>query len=47
MIRKQIESLLFLSNRPLSIKKLAELTDRSKTETETVLETLKKEYNES
>ncbi|PIP29499.1 SMC-Scp complex subunit ScpB [Candidatus Kuenenbacteria bacterium CG23_combo_of_CG06-09_8_20_14_all_36_9] len=47
MIRKQIESLLFLSNRPLSIKKLAELTERSKTEIETVLETLKKEYNES
>jgi len=47
MIRKQIESLLFLSNRPLSIKKLAELTERSKTEIETVLETLKKDYNES
>ena len=47
MIRKQIESLLFLSNRPLSIKKLAELTERSKREIETVLETLKKEYNES
>lgn len=47
MIKKQIESLLFLSNRPLSVKKLAELTDRSKTEIETVLETLKKDYNES
>lgn len=47
MIRQQIESILFLSNKSLSLKKLAELTERSKTEIETVLETLKKEYNES
>lgn len=45
MIKKQIEALLFLTNKPLSIKKLAELTERSKAEIETVLEVLKQEYN--
>jgi segregation and condensation protein B len=47
MIKKQIEALLFLTNKPLSLKKLAELTERSKTEIETVLEVLKQEYNQS
>jgi len=44
-LKNQIESLLFISNRPLNIKKLAELTERSKTEVETALETLRSEYS--
>lgn len=46
MIKKQVEALLFLTNKPLSAKKLAELTERSKAEIETVLEVLKQEYND-
>ncbi|HOY56217.1 MAG TPA: SMC-Scp complex subunit ScpB [bacterium] len=45
MLKKQIEALLFLSNKPLTIKKIADLVERSKTEVETVLEVLKQEYN--
>ena len=44
-LKKQIEALLFISNKPLDLKKMAELTGRSKEEIETVLETLKTEYN--
>jgi len=47
MIKKQIESLLFISNKPLTIKKLADLVGRSKAEIETVVEVLKQEYNDS
>lgn len=44
-IKSQIESLLFISNKPLSVKKLAELCGRTKTEVETVIEALRQEYN--
>lgn len=44
-LKSQIESLLFISNKPLTIKKLAELCGRSKLEVETVIEALKQEYN--
>ncbi len=45
MLKKQIEALLFLSNKPLSTKKIADLVERSKAEVETVLEVLRQEYN--
>ncbi len=47
MIKNQIESILFISNKPLTSKKLAEICNRQKAEVETVIESLKREYNES
>ncbi|MFH1610615.1 MAG: SMC-Scp complex subunit ScpB [Patescibacteria group bacterium] len=44
-IKNQIESILFISNKPLSIKQLADICNRQKAEIETVLESLKGEYN--
>jgi segregation and condensation protein B len=44
-LKKQIEALLFISNKPLDIKKLKDLTGRGKEEIETVVLGLKKEYN--
>jgi segregation and condensation protein B len=44
-IKNQIESILFISNKPLTVKRLAEICNRQKAEVETVLETLKREYN--
>jgi segregation and condensation protein B len=46
-LKKNIEALLYISNKPLSIKELAGFCSVGKAEIETVLETLKKEYNES
>ncbi|HPI67376.1 MAG TPA: SMC-Scp complex subunit ScpB [bacterium] len=46
-LKTQIEALLFISNKPLPIKKLAELTERSKTEVETALMVLQEEYNQA
>jgi len=45
MLKTQIEALLFISNKPLPIKKLAELTESSKIEVEAVLAALQEEYN--
>jgi len=45
MIKNKIESILFISNKPLSAKQLADLVGTGKAEIETVLETLKQEYN--
>jgi len=47
MIKKYLESILFISNKPLTAKKLAEICGRQKAEIETVLESLKREYNNS
>ncbi|MFH1457393.1 MAG: SMC-Scp complex subunit ScpB [Patescibacteria group bacterium] len=47
MIKNKIESILFISNKPLSVKQLADLVDIGKVETETVLESLKEEYNKN
>jgi segregation and condensation protein B len=44
-LKNQIEALLFLSNKPLDIKKITELTERKKTEIETVLAILVDDYN--
>ncbi len=45
MIKNQIESILFISNKALTIKQLADLVGRQKAEVEIVLESLKEEYN--
>ena len=45
MIKNKIESILFISNKPLTIKQLADLCDTRKPEVETALEALKAEYN--
>jgi len=44
-MKNKIESILFISNKPLTIKQLADLSGVGKTEVETILETLKQEYN--
>lgn len=46
MLKNKVESILFISNKPLTPKQLAEFCDTGKVEVETVLESLKKEYNE-
>ena len=46
-IKPRIESILFISNKPLTIKQLADLCETGKIEVETVLETLKVEYNQA
>lgn len=45
MINAQVESILFVLNKPLEIKKLAKLCERSVEEVEVVLESLKNKYN--
>ena len=45
-LKSQIESLLFLSPKPVAVKKLAEVTGGKKEEIKTILEGLKKEYDE-
>lgn len=45
MLTSQIESILFISNKPLTLKKIAQICGRSKEEIETCLESLKEEYN--
>jgi segregation and condensation protein B len=45
MLRSQVESILFVSSKPMSIKELAKLCNRSKDEIEVVLEDLKNKYN--
>ena len=45
-LKSQIESLLFLSPKPVAVKKLAEVTGGKKEEIKTILEDIKKEYDE-
>lgn len=45
-LKSKIESLLFISNYPLSLKRLAEFTGESSGHIERALEDLKKEYDE-
>jgi len=47
MVKNKIESILFISNKPLSAKQLADLVGTGKVEVETVLESLKEEYNKN
>ena len=47
MLKKQIESILFISNKPLTPKQLADICGCSKVEVETVVEDLKQEYEEN
>lgn len=44
-IKSQIESLLFISNYPLSLKKLSELTGEKQNEIEKALDELKSDYD--
>lgn len=44
-LKTLVESLLFISNKPMTPKKLGELCDCGKTEVETVLEVIKNQYN--
>jgi len=46
MLQSQIESVLFISNKPLSIKELADLCNRSLEEVETCIVGLQEEYNQ-
>jgi len=46
-IKSQIESILFISNKPLSLKQLADLVGSNKAEVETVIQALKEEYNKN
>jgi segregation and condensation protein B len=43
-LKAQLESLLFMASQPLSVKKLADLTDSSPEEVEQKLEELRQEY---
>jgi segregation and condensation protein B len=45
MLKQKIESLLFISNKPMTSKKLAEFCDCGKVEVEIVLEAIKNQYN--
>ncbi len=45
MFKSQVESILFVMTKPISLKDLAKLVNRSTTEVEVVLEKLKDEYN--
>ena len=45
MLKSQIESVLFVCARPLTIKELAKICNRTKDEVEVVLEDLKNKYN--
>jgi segregation and condensation protein B len=44
-LKTLVESILFISNKPLTSKKLAEFCDCGKAEVETVLEVIKNQYN--
>ena len=46
-IKSQLESLLFISAKPMTIKQLAELTEKSVKEAEAALEELIIEYKKS
>lgn len=45
MLNAQVESILFVLNKPIEIKKIAQLCGRSVAEVEVVLENLKHKYN--
>ncbi|HRY63056.1 MAG TPA: SMC-Scp complex subunit ScpB [Patescibacteria group bacterium] len=45
MLNSQVESILFVLNKPITIKKIAKLCARSEGEIEVVLENLKNKYN--
>jgi segregation and condensation protein B len=47
MLKSQLESILFIANKPLTVKELASLSDRSKEEVETCLAFLADEYNQT
>lgn len=44
-LKAKLESILFISNRPLSLKKLAELTNGEVADVETALKELEEQYN--
>ncbi len=44
-LKNQIESLLFISNKPLSVKQLGDLVGKGKAEVELIVEGLKQKYN--
>lgn len=46
-LKTLVEALLFISNKPLAVKKMAELCASGKVEVETVLKTLAEEYNQA
>lgn len=46
MLKSQLESILFISNKPLSLKELSDICGRSKEEVETTLLSLKEDYNQ-
>ncbi|MFA6909060.1 MAG: SMC-Scp complex subunit ScpB [Patescibacteria group bacterium] len=46
-LRRRIESLLFLAGKPLSVNKIAEITQQSVEKVKEVAEALMKEYNDS
>ena len=46
-MKQKLESLLFISNKPLKIKQLADFCNTGKAEVETILESLKEEYNKN
>ncbi len=46
MLESQIESILFASGKPLSLKQLAKICGRSKEEVEVVLDKIKAKYNQ-
>ncbi|NMB48606.1 SMC-Scp complex subunit ScpB [Candidatus Kuenenbacteria bacterium] len=45
MLKAQVESILFVLNKPIELKKIAKLCQRSEAEIEVVLENLKAHYN--
>jgi segregation and condensation protein B len=45
-LKTLVEALLFISNKPLAVKKIAELCASGKVEVETVLKVLAEEYNQ-
>jgi segregation and condensation protein B len=46
MLSSQVESILFVSSKPMRIKELAKLCNRTKDEIEVALESLKDKYNQ-
>lgn len=46
MLSSQVESILFISSKPMKIKELAKLCNRTKDEIEVALESLRNKYNE-
>jgi len=45
MLKKKLESILFISNKPLTSKQLADICGTGKAEVETILQSLKQEYD--